>query len=171
MQESPESNLAMMTEVIREAESMLAAQLSAALASDQRALVFAGLLAATTAAIASGGIALILQNQHIWMGIMAMIIAGVMIIAVGLAMYAARPIGFEFSGNRPREWAADILACRPLADCLREQAEHYNEMIDANLACMKQNGQYLKAAMLICALDLAIGGAIFVGLLICLGIS
>lgn len=101
------ADLKMLAEIVREAESFIAAQLQSGIAADQSAVTFAGVLAAGTAALLAGQLALFDQGASaaIW-------VLGLVIVAFGVAIIhaflACRPVDFNYPGNNPKFWKEDI---------------------------------------------------------------
>lgn len=149
----------LLDEIKREAEARLGAQLSTAIASDQRAMTFLGFLltlvafligaslAAITAATPSPTIANIASTGAGGLGL-----SGV------LAYLASRPIDFRFVGNDPENWTSDIDGGISLHDAIAEQTAFYDKMLKDNRKAMKRGSELLKfasyvagATILICA--------------------
>jgi hypothetical protein len=146
-------------EILREAESYLNAQLTAAIAADQRAIAFASLLGAAAVVIAGGGGALLLSERpNPALGWTCMAIVGTFLVAMAFANLAAMPSKFWFAGNSPAGWLEDVRAQRPLRASLAEQLVHYADMIADNDKLMRRNGTQMKVAVWIAWSGLAIGG-------------
>lgn len=150
-----DSEAAILKRVVLEAESYLDAQLKVALAADQRALVFAGFLAAATVALIGYGASSIFNGgAGAAIGHVAMGVGSVMLIAVFLAVLAARPVEFWLVGNSPKVWEEDIKCGRALADCWQEIATDLERRINCNMRTIRTNGRLLGASIWIafCAL-------------------
>ena len=133
-------------EIIREAESNLQAQLTAALAADQRAVGFAGLAAAAAVVAASGGGALLLgDDPQPWMATLCIVLVVSLTLSMLLALLSARPSPFEFTGNDPANWAGSL--DKSLHANLAEMAAHYSDMIRGNQRRMRRNGRLMNAAL------------------------
>src|SRR3546814_386471 len=91
-------------EVVREAELLIQAQLTCAIAADQRALTFAGFLITAATAAFGGGVALAMTDHRIAITALAVLYAGGLSYAAYLASESARPNLFCFPGNYPRHW-------------------------------------------------------------------
>src|SRR3546814_4971368 len=89
-------------EVVREAELLIQAQLTCAIAADQRALTFAGFLITAATAAFGGGVALAMTDHRIAITALAVLYAGGLSYAAYLASESARPNLFCFPGNYPR---------------------------------------------------------------------
>lgn len=134
----------MLVEIRDAAERRLEAQLTAALASDQRALNFAG-FAATPAAALTGLAASILigRGPEQFLGWLALAAAVALAAAMALAVFAARPSKWFFPGGKPESWLADIAAGKRRLERLQDLAEDYNHRITHNDAIMKYHGKLL----------------------------
>jgi hypothetical protein len=69
-----------------------------------------------------------------------------MVIAMGLAVYSARPTKWGFVGGRPGKWINDIVAAKSKEERLQDLAEIYDRRIIHNDAVMRRNGKCLRAA-------------------------
>jgi hypothetical protein len=161
----------LLLQIATAAEARLAAQLTAALAADQRALVFAGFLAA--AAIALGGAAASLlakMGSDRFLGQLAFVAACSVAVAMALAVQAARPTKWYFPGGRPKDWVKDIETQKPQLQRLSELLEDYDDRIVHNEAIMAGNGRLLRLAavlssitIILSAAHLAVRTAVFTG--------
>lgn len=161
---------ATIAEVLREAESYLSAQLTAGIAADQRALSFISLLAASTAAIAAGGGALLIgDGASIAVQVVAWTLFGTaagLLVSMWYAIRSAMPAEFEFVGNTPYGWIADVRAKRPLKMSLAQQLAHYAGMIESNDLTLKSNARQMKKSVWWAWGSLVVGGAISIVALI-----
>ena len=149
-------------QILAHAESYLNAQLTSALAADQRALVYAGFLAAGVVALVGGGTTLLIDVKSPFLGYTAFAMALGLTISMALAVYAARPTGFEFVGNKPDQWVADVAIGKPLIESLREQAVHYDAMIGSNADLLRDNCRWLTRAQWLSVATLVFGGSAIV---------
>jgi len=143
------ASVEMLAEIIREAESRMSAQQAAASAADQRALTFAGLLAA-------GATAFISQlsphhNAAFWINVVVTVL---LISAALLALCSARPTPWGFVGSEPGQWIDDIVERRPMHIVFAEQASHYDGAIRRNDRHMKLAGNTMKTSMVLTAIAL-----------------
>lgn len=137
-------------EIIREAESYLSAQLTVALAADQRAVTLCGMLAAASAILASGGISLIIgERKDIYLGVIGLIVVMLFMVAMILSISAAKPCDFNFVGTFPSNWEGDILNGKNLDASLAEQASHYDLILKKNNEILKKNGSRVYRAIII----------------------
>jgi hypothetical protein len=145
-------------EINREAELFLQAQLAAALAADQRALVYASIVGAVLA-ILIGGLATVassdMQLSKFLFCIVPMAICFIMSLVYALS--ACRPIGFASAGNNPRQWIEDIQSSQSLHDSKAEMAAFYGTAIEENRNAMEDAGKRLETAMRWGATGLIIG--------------
>lgn len=135
-------------EIIREAESFLANQLTSGIAADQRALAFGGALAAGAIVVFGAGASVLLGDKipH-QIGWMAIVVSGLLLFSVYKAVKSAMPSEFYFVGNSPREWVEDVKNKKPLKESLAEQAQHYAENIEANSQILGANVKQMRDAI------------------------
>jgi hypothetical protein len=141
------------------ADVYLQGQLAAAVAADQRALVFAGFLAAATAAL--GGAAaniLIDHNADHFVGRLAMCAAAGLLFAMLCAIVAARPTRWFFPGSHPKDWQEDFAVNKPEIGRLQELLVDYDERITRNHTTMRINGRWITASAMIGMSTLFIAG-------------
>lgn len=140
------------------AEVRLQAQLTTALAADQRAMVFAGLLAAAAAAVGgAAGVALTGDTPRRALGVIAICVDFGLLVSLFLAIYAARPSRWCFPGSIPRSWSADLNSRRDLADALREYCDDLSDRIGDNNRLMKINGSVLMCSTIFALFSLFAG--------------
>lgn len=139
---SNRDELALAQIVFRQAEAKLKAQLQTALAADQRAMTLAAIFA--TASVALFGVAMLAidRPEAIWslagggMGAGASFFVG-----AWLCVQAAWPVDFHLPGNLPESWWCDGVEDKALAECFRNEAEHYQDDIKDNREVMKKNAR------------------------------
>ncbi|WP_038382728.1 hypothetical protein [Bradyrhizobium elkanii] len=135
-------------EIMREAESFLAAQLTAGLASDQRAINTAVYLAAILAAVVGGTATLISVHAPLgWHLLGVGWLVACLTFALVHAARAARPTPFNYPGNNPAKWEPDVREQRPLRDSLAGQAAIYAQGIRSNVDCLNDAHSYMKLAL------------------------
>jgi CHASE3 domain sensor protein len=141
-------------EIVRQAEARLQAQLTAAVAADQRAMTFAGLMLAAAAAMIG---AVLGASPE------ATITAPIFVTALGLfasaifAIIAARPVGWDFVGNSPRSWVSSVAEGQPLQAALADMADFYAEMIEENENAIARAAFWIRVSMLGALISLLIG--------------
>lgn len=149
-----------LTEVVREAELYLSAQLQTAIAADQRASTFVGVVVTAAVAAAGGAATVALGREPISVAGGAGLASAALclVIAAVLAALSLRPSRWDFPGNWPSEWKNDIEAGRPLDLCLFDMADHYDDMLSKNDVVMKKAAKLFSAAIFcaIAALPLAV---------------
>jgi len=145
-------------QMLAQAESYLNAQLHSGTAADQRALVFAGFLAATVVAVGGGASALLVSANNLFLGYLGFLTVGGLLFALGQAVHAARPVSFEYAGNSPAQWAEDVRLSKPVIESMREQASHYAGMIAANNLTLEANGKWLRRSQVSALAVLASSG-------------
>jgi hypothetical protein len=134
----------MLAEIIREAEARLAAQLTAAIAADQRAMTFAGLMLAAAAALT--GAALSASPQAV-LTLPIIVSALGLFLTSALAVASARPVAWDYVGNEPSCWLRDINPAAELKLSLAEMADHYDGMIKDNEAAIAARAFWLRLSM------------------------
>jgi hypothetical protein len=156
------ANKETLKEIIREAESYLAAQLTASLAANARALSLTGFLATVTVVLAGAGLNLILATpSRVALGLICCGVAAGFTGAMWVSIRAAMPTRFWFVGNSPEMWIADIKAKKPFSKSLGEMAAFYSSMIADNRECMLLSNARLNLAMQIVLMSL-VGGGFFI---------
>ncbi|AZO04338.1 hypothetical protein [Mesorhizobium sp. M2A.F.Ca.ET.043.02.1.1] len=138
-----------LTEILRQAELHLQAQLSAAIAADQRAYTFAGLNVATSVLLMGGSYSLATQQHdpNLFIGAVAFFVAVGLFVAAWVAVMSARSVDFEFAGSQPGVWSQDLADRKPLQVSLAEQCQNYDDAIAANRATMANNSWMFNAAV------------------------
>ena len=149
-----------LTEIIREGELYLGTQATMAVAADVRALAFAGFLAAAIVALIGGAVALGETSPALTV-IASFCVAG-LLSSFLFAVFAARPISFEYAGNSPSGWYEDIINGITFENSLIMQAINYAAMIDTNAAAMLKNSQRMTIAIWISSVTLVFGAIVFV---------
>lgn len=150
-------------EILRETEAYLSAQLTAAIAADQRAYTFAGTVTAASVLLVGAAYAVTTSGHPSgWLAILASGVAACLFVSAWLAVVSARSIGFEFAGNQPCQWIADIESKKSLLHALAEQCAHYDGMIEANRAAMEGNGRLFNWAVNIALASVGFGGLFFI---------
>lgn len=148
-------------QMLAQAETYLNAQLHIGTAADQRALVFAGFVAAMVVAVGGGASAVLLGGNHLFLGYLGFATAAGLLVSLAFAVHAARPVSFEYAGNSPSEWAEDVRTAKSLENSMREQAAHYAGMIQSNNRTLETNCKWLRRSQLTATTVLALSGAIF----------
>ena len=141
-------------EIVRLAESRLSAQLSTALACDQRAMTFLGFV--TAVAVVLVGTSVTTSND-----ILATI-AGLAGLGFALSGYfafrAARPVPFDLVGNDPSCFIDELQAGEKRKKYLSEQAQFYDDMLRDNRTLMAENSFSLRLASGVAEVTVAVGG-------------
>jgi hypothetical protein len=137
---------ALLKEMAREAELFLAAQLQAGLAADQRAMRLSGVLS-TAVSLLVGGLAS-LKAAELDLGLhqfVIFVLIAMLIVALALAVSAAKPTKFNYAGSNPRFWIPDIEGKVSLDHALGGQIKQYSEGIEENsdiLQCTNDRTRY-----------------------------
>lgn len=139
--------------IISQAEDRLQAQLQIGVASDQRAMTFAGIVAALAAALVAVG-----AEKGVSLPVAVMLV--LLLFSVGAALFAAQPVAWEIPGNTPASWVDDIAdGTDDLKSAKAAMASFYAEMISDNARCATSTASLLRAA-LIAALLAPVFGAV-----------
>ncbi|MNQ63342.1 hypothetical protein D3C85_777210 [compost metagenome] len=131
-------------EIIRQGELRLQAQLQSALAADARAGVLASIQAAVVAALVVFGGSDEVRGAEEAAAYSA---AALTFLGAVLAGIAARPIGFDFPGLAPLDWAEAVQTKEPEDSANRAYAQYLDDYIKANDDRMKINGWFTRAAL------------------------
>jgi hypothetical protein len=143
-----------LAEIIREAEARLQAQLTAAVAADQRAMTFAGLMLAAAAAMIGAAIG---ASPNTPLTVPIFVTALGLFASAVVAVIAARPIGWDFVGNTPKSWISDVAKSQSLQAALADMANFYAEMIDDNEKAIAGAASWIRLSMLGALVSLLIG--------------
>ena len=137
-----------LSEILREAECHLQAQLTSGLAADQRAMSFVALLTVATVFVAGAGGALLSADQPSpALGWLCMGLSAVLVVAMFFGILSARPVSFYFAGNNPAHWEHIITKKVPCHKSLAQQAAHYSQMIHSNNRRLRANAIMMTIAI------------------------
>ena len=155
----PANDLEVRWRLASAADLRLQAQLAAAVAADQRALVFAGFLVAASAAL-GGAAATVLTGTSLdhYLGKVAFIAACGMLAAMACALVAARPARWFFAGAQPSDWRNDLIAGKPEITQVEELLTDLDRRLRKNDRSMKVNGRWITASALIALFTLLASG-------------
>lgn len=132
----------------RDADAFLAAQLTVALAGNQRAMTFFGFLATASAVIASASVTALATStpaaSFAWAGLL--VVAG-FLIAMFLAIRAAMPDSFSYVGNDPESWVDDVAEGKSLAVSKAEALADSSRCISRNQAVLLRSAKLTTAAI------------------------
>lgn len=141
-------------EILRESEVYLSAQLSAAIAADERAYTFAGTITAASVLLIGGSYALATASKPSMLLVyISIAVAAALFVAAWMAVMSARSVDFEFAGNQASKWVEDIESQKPFLHSLAEQCEHYDGMATSNRKTMADNSRLFNRAV-----NVALGG-------------
>jgi hypothetical protein len=143
-----------LAEIIRQAEDRLSAQLTAAVAADQRAMTFAGLAMAAAGALI--GAALGAANNSSLAAPIFVTAAGLLISAF-FAVLSARPVPWDYVGNSPSSRLNDIADGTTLHESLAQMAQFYDEMISENEIAISGAADWIRLSMGVALISLVIG--------------
>jgi hypothetical protein len=142
------SDKKMLDEILRQAELFLQAQLTIALASDQRSLVFSSVIAGLVTILIGGGISILTQNPHSEFVIIPFIpMLLFLIVAMIIGLFSSRPIKFRVVGNNPKQWVDDINEGKSLHTAKAETAALYWRAIEENHQSLATNARLLRFAL------------------------
>lgn len=141
-----------LAEVNRLAEARLSAQLTLALAADQRAMTMASILAAIDAAII--GLIAASEDKH---GALIVLACG-FALAAGLAAWSASPIAWEIPGSEPSNWLEDIEEGDSLHNGQAAMADFYDKMISDNADQITSNANHITLAFVVMIFSLIVSG-------------
>jgi hypothetical protein len=158
---------AVLAEVVREGEMLVASQFQASFAADQRALTLAGI----ALTVATGLVGLLIAEKlptgivsDAGLRTLALVVALALIAGAMAAVHAALPAKFFFPGNEPRNWLPAQWSSRErprydLTTARIEQAQVLQAVIDANKAIAARQAVWIRRSVLWCF------GALVTGLL------
>lgn len=150
-------------EIMRETEAYLSAQLTAAIAADQRAYTFAGMITAATVLLVGASYVLLTgPTPTAWLPYLSLTVAAALFVAAWMAVISARSTDFEFPGNQACNWIDEIEGGTTLLHSLAEQCAHYDGMASANTRTMKRNSNLFNWAVNIALGSVGLGGIAFV---------
>ncbi|MGX9117068.1 hypothetical protein ACWTU6_10265 [Mesorhizobium sp. BHbsci] len=156
------ANIEMLQEVLREAESYLDAQLTSAIAADQRAYTFAGAVSAASVILVGAAYSLVTSHPpDTLLAFTAWAVAVSLFVAAWMAVISARSVSFEFVGNQPSKWAADVENGKSFAHAIAEQCAHYDGMIAQNNFVMDRNSKIFNGAVNLALVGIGAGGIAF----------
>ncbi len=158
---------AVLAEVVREGELLVASQFQSSFAADQRALTLAGIALTVATALLGLLIAERLPTTIIAeapLRLIALLVALALIGGAMAAVHAALPARFFFPGNEPRNWLPEHWSESQrrrydLPTARIEQAEALQHVIDANRAIAARQALWIRRSVLWCF------GALISGLL------
>ena len=157
------SELKILREIIRQAESYLDSQLRTALASDQRATAFVTALSSAITVLMGATATLVISGskyQVLSLPLVPLIVY--LFSALWFATQTCKPDKFEYCGNSPDNWLEDVEANKPIERCLAEQAVHYAEMISSNDKVLSRCSDDLRKALKLLFGGLVCSGAAMV---------
>lgn len=154
------SDPAILDEIIRQAEGRLQAQLQAAIASDNRAMVLASIQAAASAAlVVAGG-----QDDISGAGELASYAASfVLFLGSACAAWSARPVPFGFMGTNPADWVDAIKTNEQLLSARAHYAAFLDEYLRLNAQFMENNTPWTKGALIALVIAPIAAALVFVG--------
>lgn len=155
-------------EVVREGEVTLSSQLTVALASDQRAITFAGIIltAATALLGAAGALVTGEEQRHLALAYVAIGLGVAYLVAGALALWMARPARHCLPGNDPANWLPhcwDVSGRqkRNMTQARVEQARNLQSMITKNRETAARASRGLLASIWLAYAATACAGLIF----------
>jgi hypothetical protein len=156
-----------LTEILRQSEAYLSAQLTAGIAADQRGMSLVSLLAAAVAVIAGGGATQLLGDETFpELGWVCIATAAGLLAAMLCGVKSVMPTGFWYAGSRAEDWQWDMQARLPSKTSLVQQLINYDQRIKENNQCLGDNAWWTIAAVWMAWGTMAAGGATAVVLLL-----
>lgn len=153
-------------EIMRQGEAYLGAQLTVAIAADQRAIRLAGALATIGSALIAAAFAMVTAHEPRWALGAGGGAAGVtMLMGMWFAWRAMRPCDFHYVGNHPRQWWNDADMTGKLALALGQQTEHCQDAIEKNAAVLDRNAEEIHRALRLTIAAPIVGGLTALGVL------
>lgn len=152
-----------MKEVVREGEIYLQAQFTAAAASDQRGMAWAGFMIASAAAALAAAAALVDKGGHTFLAIVTFALSVALVGSTALAASAVRPKKFCFPGNAPANWLpanwmGHGLEPVDINQARIEQAVALQNQIEHNAKLAEDAGRHLQLS-----LDVAMAAVVLAG--------
>ena len=152
-----------MKEVVREGEIYLQAQFTAAAASDQRGMAWAGFMIASAAAALAGAAALVDKGGHTFLAVVTFAFSAALVVSTALAASAVRPRKFCFPGNAPNNWLPDNWMGHGIdpvnvQQARIEQAVTLQNQIESNSRWAEDAGKHLQLS-----LDVAMAAVVLAG--------
>lgn len=135
-------------EIVRAAESYLAAQLDLATSADQRAATLASAFTLAGAGLVAGLITLAAASEH-WRLFVPVYAGGgitalMFLIAAWICVRTTMPVEFWLAGNEPANWQDDVERSEKLEKMLGDQATNYQKCIEGNDVILKGNARAFK---------------------------
>lgn len=130
----------LLQQIVQEGETYLQGQLTLATSADQRAAVLGGIFAASGTALTATLIAAVSTNNvAVSLLFGGAVSAALFLVAAGLCLLTALPVGFDLPGNEPKSWYGDVENGTEIHNALAEEAENYQEKIVDNRNVLKSN--------------------------------
>lgn len=146
------------TEIIRQAENFLDAQLQAGTAADQRAITFASIIGATAAVLLGGFLAAAYGDAGSGtLGWIVFPVVSLLTISMAVAIWASRPTDWTYAGSNPRHWRGDVDKAHPYTVSLSQQAKLYAAGIIANRDTLNANSRTMRWALFLAVAAIAVG--------------
>ena len=140
----------MIREMLARADARLQAQQQLAIAADARAMQFcATCVAGASLTVAIGGQDITLPYYTI---------ALFLVIAAGLAFWAARPIEWHAPGMRPSAFESDLASDAEFYSVLEELCSHLEGSITENGAILSENANHFRLAAVFAIMAPILGG-------------
>lgn len=145
-----------LVEINRQGDLHLGEQLKLRLASDNRAMTFAGLCTTSSSLLIAAAAALANHNFSPLVMIGIGILLGCLVLAMALSIAAAWPTQFGVAGNNPKQYFDGIKQQKTFNLILAEQASFAARDIQANIIRLKNRGRLLRAATIIALFGLSV---------------
>ena len=135
--------------IFSQSEKYLSAQLTASIASDQRAIAISATFLGFCSAILAAALGYYAARTDTAILVSGLVSGVGFFLAAALGFYASRPVDFYFPGNQPENWYA-CLSDR-LHDSIWGEVENYSEEIEYNQEIMDKNAKILIYSVVLAA--------------------
>lgn len=152
-------DIEMARQIHSQGEAYLKAQLQAAIASDQRAVTMASILAATSLAFLAATLAGWQATKDGGLLASGVAVAITLLLGAACGVWAAKPVSFWFPGNDPEHW----FDCRKgdLVKAIGGEAENVSARIRWNNDILTENQQALMAGMVAAVMAPVVGAIVW----------
>ena len=154
--------------VKKDADAYLAAQLTVALAGNQRAMTFFGFLATAASVIATASVTvLVSQPEFIIFAAIGLATVCGLLAAMVFANLTAMPDAFSYVGNTPAAWLGDLRSKKAIKLSKAELLEDSAECIDRNSVVLHRAAKFIRYAIWVAWCSIGLGALSCVVALCC----
>ncbi len=145
-------------EILRQGEIFLNAQLTVALAADQRATSLVGILiTAATGLFGVAGVFFTASSPRPALAFGFVSAGAVMLTAVLFFVLSLAPTRFKLVGNNPRAWWKPRLLSAPLVVAIGGEGINYQNRIQFNNQVLRRNARHLRTGLWIASASPIVG--------------